>query len=89
MGQPDKVTIPARGELNRENECLFLFAPENLPSRNEFVRPVPRQSAHLPKLRLNLVLTHGFLLSPAAASVYLFKRISIIMAHVTQPRRWR
>ena len=27
---------------------LFLYAPENLVSRDEFSRPVPRQSAHSP-----------------------------------------
>ena len=33
MDQPDKVANPARGQLNRENECfLSAFAPENLVS---------------------------------------------------------
>ena len=36
---------------------LFLFAPENLVSRNGFGSPVPRQ----PLLRLNLALTYGIL----------------------------
>ena len=50
MGQPGKVVISARGQLNRENEMnisLSTFAPENLVSRDGFVSPVPRQPAHL------------------------------------------
>ena len=38
---------------------LSAFAPENLVSRDGFGSPVPRQSAHLHTLRLNLVLTYG------------------------------
>ena len=34
---------PARGQLNRENDFfLSPFVPENLVSRDEFGRPVPR-----------------------------------------------
>ena len=50
MDQPCKVTNPARGQLNRENDRdIFLspFAPENLVSRDGFGSPVPRQFAHL------------------------------------------
>ena len=53
MDQPDKVANPARGQLNRENDIpLSPCVPENLVSRDEFSRPVPRQPAHL-------VLTYG------------------------------
>ena len=48
MDQPGKVASPARGQLNRENNIpLSPCVPENLVSRDEFSRPVPRQSAHL------------------------------------------
>jgi hypothetical protein len=48
MDQPGKVANPARGHLNREkNIPLSLYVPENLVSRDEFSRPVPRQPAHL------------------------------------------
>ena len=48
MDQPGKVTNPARGELDRENEfSLSPFVPENLVSRDGFGSPVPRQPAHL------------------------------------------
>ena len=58
MEQPGKVANPARGQLNRDNG-LFLSpsAPENLPSRDGFGSPVPRQPACLHTHRLNLVLT--------------------------------
>ena len=45
-----KVAIPARGQLNRENQYFFslsAFAPENLVSQQGFGSPVPRQPAHL------------------------------------------
>ena len=49
MDQPGKVSNPARGELNREiNISLSSFAPENLVSRDGFMRPVLRQPAHSP-----------------------------------------
>ena len=41
MDRPSKVTNPARGRLNRENEH------ENLVSGDRFGRPVQRQPAHL------------------------------------------
>ena len=48
MDQPGKVANPARGQLSRENECsLSAFAPENLVSRDGFVR------------QSRLVLTYG------------------------------
>ena len=48
MDQPGKVANPARGQLNRENNIpLSPYVPENLASRDEFSRPVPRQPAHL------------------------------------------
>ena len=48
MDQPGKVANPARGKLNRENNVpLSPCVPENLVSRDEFSRPVPRQPAHL------------------------------------------
>ena len=52
------------------NIPLFPCVPENLVSRDGFSRPVPRQPAHLSILRLNLVLTYGFLPSSAVASIY-------------------
>ena len=40
--QPDKVSNPARGQLNRGmNITLFPFAPEYLVSRDGFGSPVP------------------------------------------------
>ena len=45
--QPGKAANPARYQLNRENECLSLSAPENLNSRDGFGCPVPCQPAHL------------------------------------------
>ena len=64
MDQPVKVANPARGQLNRENEIsLSLFAPVNLSkklvSRVGFGSPVPRQPAHYPRSRPNLVLAYG------------------------------
>ena len=48
MDQPGKVTNPARGQLNRENNIpMYPCVPENLVSRNGFSRPVPRQPARL------------------------------------------
>ena len=48
MDQPGKVAKPARGQLNKEsNISLSPCVPENLVSRDEFSRPVPRQPAHL------------------------------------------
>ena len=48
MDQPGKVANPARGQLNRENDTpLSPCVPENLVSRDGFIRPVPRQPAHL------------------------------------------
>ena len=44
MDQPGKVSNPARGQLNRENNIpLSPCVPENLVSRDGFSRPVPRQ----------------------------------------------
>ena len=51
MDQPGKVANPAHhGQLNRENEYFPVtpFAPDDLVSRDEFGRPVPRQSTHSP-----------------------------------------
>ena len=48
MDQPGKVANPACGQLNRKNEIsLFVFALENLVSRDGFDSPTPRQPAHL------------------------------------------
>ena len=48
MDQPGKVTNPACGQLNRENNIpLSPCVPENLVSRDGFSRPVPRHPAHL------------------------------------------
>ena len=48
MHQPVKVTNPARGQLNRENNFpLSPCVPEKLVSRDGFSRPVPRRPAHL------------------------------------------
>ena len=59
MDQPGKVTNPARGQLNRENNIpLSPCVPENLVARDGFSRPVPRQPAH-PHTQTELVLTHG------------------------------
>ena len=47
MDQPGKVSNPARGQLNKENNIpLSPCVPENLVSRDGFSRPVPRQLAH-------------------------------------------
>ena len=56
------------------NMSLSPYVPENLVSRDGFIRPVPRQPAHSPVLRLNLVhLLTGFLPISATASIYLFQ----------------
>ena len=62
MDQPGKITKPAGGQLNRENEVslqmhpwwlqamnisLSPFKPENLVSRDRLGSPVSRQPAHL------------------------------------------
>ena len=50
MDRPGKVASPARGQLNRKNECFPVrvqFVPENLVSQDWFGSPVPRQPAHL------------------------------------------
>ena len=47
MDQPGKVTNPARGQLNRENEYSPVRVPEHLVSRDGFGSLVPRQPAHL------------------------------------------
>ena len=60
MDQPGKVANPARGQLNRENECSpvpvhaleFGLARRIQPSR-------PASVCSFSILRLNLVLTHG------------------------------
>ena len=60
--QPGNVANPARGQLNREKMDISLspyYVPGNLVSRDGFSRPVPRQPAHMPIPRLNLVLTCG------------------------------
>ena len=49
MDQPDKVANPARGQVNRENEySLSAYVPDNLVSRDDFSRPVPRQPPYSP-----------------------------------------
>ena len=60
MYQPDKVTNPARGQLNRENEYspVPVRASEfGLARRVQSSRPASACSFSI--LRLNLVLTHG------------------------------
>ena len=60
MDQPGKVTNPARGQLNRENEYSpvpvraleFGLARRVQPSR-------PASACSFSMLRLNLVLNHG------------------------------
>ena len=61
------VTDIARISINRErlpilfvvSPCQSAFAPENLVSRDEFGRSVPRQPFLFSILKLNLVLTYG------------------------------
>ena len=56
---------------------FFCLAPENLISRNDFCRPVPRQPAHSPHPSLIECLTHGlvsFLTLFAAAFIYTVNR---------------
>ena len=59
MDQPGKVANPARGQLNRENDCsLSPFARDFDLARR--IRPFrPASACSFPTLRLNLVLTHG------------------------------
>ena len=74
MDQPGKVANPARDQLNRKNSIpLSPYVPENLVSRDGFGCPVPRQSAHSPNSGRIWCLLTGFLLSSAAASIYLYK----------------
>ena len=73
MDQPGKVANPARGQLNSKNNIpLSPCVPENLVSRNEFSRLVPRQPAHLHTQAESGALLTGFLPSSAAASIYSF-----------------
>ena len=51
------------------------FAPENLVSRDGFGLPVPREPAHSPYSRLNLVLTHGIPPDFRGGIHFLFKPI--------------
>ena len=47
MDQPGKVADPARGQLNSGmSVSLFVFAPENLVSRDGFGSLVARPPAH-------------------------------------------
>ena len=55
------------------NVSLFLFAPENLVSRDGLSRPVPRQPAHSPHSGRIWRLLAGFLPISAAASIYLYR----------------
>ena len=62
MDQPGKVASPAHGQLNRGNEyspALSPYVPENLVSRDEFSRPVPRQLAHSPCMHVCMVITYS------------------------------
>ena len=65
MDQPGKVASPARGQLNRETSYF--------PVRGTGPAVLCRVSRLISILRLNLVLTYGFLPSSASASIYLFK----------------
>ena len=73
MDQPGKIANPTRGQLNREND----YFPVRVRSRlriwpRETGSAVPsRVSLLITTLRLNLVLTRGFLPSSAAAAIYL------------------
>ena len=53
------------------NVSLSSLAPENLVSRHEFSRPVPRQPAHFPHTGLIWCLLTGFLPISVAAPIYL------------------
>ena len=91
MDQPGMVTNPGRGQLNRDFFFyLFLFAPENLVSRDRFGRPVPRQPVHSPHSGWIGCSLTGFL-SLFTASTYTLSRhrvspYYIIVYHVTYLR---
>ena len=77
MDQPGKITNPARGQLNRENEYFLsaLFAPENLVSRDRFGSLVPRQPAHLhttQAVNLLIVITYHGIPPEFRGGVHLF-----------------
>ena len=74
MNQPGKVTNPARGQLNRENEYFSVPRSSLKIWSRETDSAVPSRVKLLISIhRLNLVLTQGFLPSSAAASIYLFR----------------
>ena len=98
MDQSGKVSNPARGQLNRENEYFpVIFAPENLVSRDGFGSPVPRQSAHL-HTQADLVLTYYGIPPEFRGGVHLFVLNRHTICHRVSPefigscnwvRRWR
>ena len=77
MHQPGKVANFARGQLNRETEYFpvpvrawkFRLARRVRPSR-------PARACSFSTLRLNLVLTLGFLPVSVTASIYLYRHTS-------------
>ena len=68
MGQPGKVTNPARGKLNRGNE--HFAAPENFASLDGFGRPVPRKPAYSTHSSWIWFLLTVFLPLSGTASIY-------------------
>ena len=75
LDQTGKFGNPARGQLNRENECFPVpvrTRRENLVPQERFGRPVPRQPAHSPHSGCIWILLKRFLPLSAAISIYLF-----------------
>ena len=77
--QPGKVANPARGQLNRENEYLFVpVARLSIWSRETGSAVSSRVSLLISTLRLNVMLTNG-ILPDFRGGVHLF----IVVKHAT------
>ena len=70
--QPGKAANPARGQLNRYISLSLPCSRLRIWSRETGSAVPSRVSLLIAILRLNIVLTTGFLPSSAAASIYLF-----------------
>ena len=95
LDQPGIVAHPPRGQPNRENECSPVPIRAWEFGLTRCVRPSrPAPTCSFSTLRLNLVLTHGFLPISAAAFIYLFisqyaiRSIPSLSGHATASR-WR
>ena len=70
MDQPGKVANPPRGQLNRKMIFICPRACLRIWSRETSLAVPSRVSLLISILRMDMVLTTGFLPSSAAASIY-------------------